>query len=167
MLIRRTWMGGPAFAYLGRDMRDLVSSIMRTVLVAALCLSLMTVGACGGSGGYGQPCPRSACPATSVTTVVEVTNISPTAASGAQAALTGPVTDSMFCQSYGDTALCTWSGGIPVTAGTYTLQVSAPGYRTATVQVEVTVSPPVCGNCTAGSIQPSTVTLSPADAGTD
>ncbi len=45
-----------------------------------------------------------------------------------------------------------------------TLQVSAPGYQPVTVPVQVAVSPPTCG-CTAGSITPSTVSLSPVDGG--
>ena len=89
------------------------------------------------------------------------------AVAGVQATLTGPVTGTMPCQATSSAILCGWPYGVVFTPGTYSLEVSAPGYETTTLQVEVTISPPFCGNCTVGSIQPSSVSLSAIDAAMD
>ena len=86
------------------------------------------------------------------------------ALSDVQATLMGPETGTMSCQPNFSASLCEWPPPVPVTPGTYTLQVSARGYQPISVPVQVTVSPPTCG-CTAGSITPSTVSLSPVDGG--
>ncbi len=70
----------------------------------------------------------------------------------------------MSCEPSFSAIACSWPGGVAVLPGTYSLEISAPGYQTTTVQVDVTISPPVCG-CTFASIQPSTVVLGPADGG--
>ena len=129
-------------------------------LSLGLALSLLSVSACGGSGG--QPCPGG-CPATSATATVAVSTTPAMALSDVQATLTGPETGTMSCQPNLSASLCEWPP-VPVTPGTYTLQVSAPGYQPVIVPVQVTVSPPTCG-CTFGSITPSTVSLSPVDGG--
>ena len=86
---------------------------------------------------------------------------------GVQATLTGPVTVTMSCgYSIESRTVCRWPPEVVVTAGTYALQVSAPGYQMTIVQSEVTLNPGECG-CTRSSFQPSTVALSSADAGTD
>jgi hypothetical protein len=142
-------------------MRAPISPTVPMALVAVLALSSLTMGACG--SGSGQPCP-SECPATYVGAIVAVTTTPAMAVSGVQATLTGPVTDSMSCQPNGTATACMWSPATPVTAGTYALQVSAPGYQTTTTQVEIAISPPVCG-CTQASIEPSMVALGPSDGG--
>lgn len=142
---------------------DMRSPTVRTVSLAALALSSLLVNACGSSNG--QPCPFG-CPATYVTASVALVTTPAMAVSGVQATFTGPVNGTMSCQPNGTATLCTWPGATPVMAGAYSLQVSAPGYQTTTTQVEVTIAPPTCG-CTPASIEPSTVALSSADAGTD
>jgi hypothetical protein len=87
--------------------------------------------------------------------------------SGVQATLTGPVTVTMSCEPTASGTACRWPSQVAVTAGTYSLQVSAPGYQPTLVQAEVTLkNPEECG-CTSSSFEPSTVPLSYADAGTD
>jgi hypothetical protein len=88
------------------------------------------------------------------------------AVNGVQAQLTGPVTGTMVCQANGTAVLCSWPSGVDVTAGSYSLQVSAAGYQMTTIPVEVTTPPPGACGCSADSIRPSTVALSPTDGGT-
>jgi hypothetical protein len=126
-----------------------------------LALFLLSASACGGGDGE-QPCPWG-CPATAATANVVVNTIPAVALSDVQATLTGPQTGTMSCQPNSSATLCEWPP-VPVTPGTYTLQLSAPEYQPATVPVLVTVSPPMCG-CTAGSITPATVSLSPVAGG--
>lgn len=135
---------------------------MRTVKVLVLELSLLALSACSG----GQTCP-SGCPAADANATVLVTTMPAIAVEGVQATLTGPVTGTMPCQPTLAAILCGWPYGVVFTPGTYSLQVAAPGYQTTTLQVEVTISPPFCGNCTVGSIQPSSVLLSATDGGDD
>ena len=132
----------------------------RRLLSLGLALFL-SASACGGGGG-GQPCPGS-CPATYLTASVIVSTTPGVALSDVQAMLTGPETETMSCQPNFSAILCDWPP-VPFTPGTYTLQVSAPGYQPISVPVLVTVSPTTCG-CTFGSITPSTVSLSPAAGG--
>jgi hypothetical protein len=86
---------------------------------------------------------------------------------GVQATLTGPVSETMSCQAFAGGSTCAWSNGAPpLTGGTYSLQVSAPGYRVTTLQATVSVESS-CGQ-TASSISPNIVGLDPAsDAGVD
>jgi hypothetical protein len=91
----------------------------------------------------------------------------PTVVTGLQATLTGPVTVNMDCSPDAPQTYCTWPPySTAVTAGSYSLQVSAPGYQTTTVPATVTLGAGGCG-CTAASFEPSTVTITAADAGTD
>lgn len=107
-----------------------------------------------------QKCPPT-CPGQNLsTTVVDVTLPSSKAVSGVDATMTGPVNGRFSCES----GACFWEGP-ELKAGSYTLQVSAPGYETTTQQETVTISQ-FCG-CSEASIQPSTVSLSPADGGSD
>jgi hypothetical protein len=138
---------------------------MRTVLGAALTTSLLAVSACG--SGSGQSCPWG-CPAPSVYATVVVATTSAVGVNGVQAQLTGPVSGAMACQPPSLSAvICEWPHGVAVVAGTYSLQVTAPGYQPTLAQVEVATPPPGACGCSADSITPSTLSLTPADAGTD
>lgn len=125
----------------------------------ATCLNGTCVFAPHGTDDAGQLCPAS-CPATAAGATIVVTTTPAMAVNAVQVTLSGPQTGAMSCAPNFDAVLCEWPAGVAVTPGTYALQVSAPGYQTTTVQVEVTVSPPSCG-CTSGHIEPSTVMLSP------
>jgi len=131
-------------------------SLRRAVSLLALVSAALTAGACG-SNADSQPCPYS-CPAAHIGVDVSVTTATSTPADGVQATLSGPVTATMICQPNGSATLCEWPATVPVTAGTYSLQVSAPGYPSTTVAAVVTVAPPECG-CISAVIQPSAVSL--------
>ena len=124
-------------------------------------LSCSAQAAC--SNGTCQICPRT-CPATAAGAIVVVTTTPAMDVNGVQATLAGPASGTMSCEPNPSGALCRWPAGVAVVAGSYSLEVSAPGYQPTTVQVEVSISPPSCG-CTEGSIQPSSVVLSPVDGG--
>jgi len=93
--------------------------------------------------------------------------------SGVQATMSGPTTATMSCSSNNDGAWCQWpdeaapDASVPVlAAGSYTLQVTAPGFKTTTVTATVTYSPAApaddCPGCAGFGVQPSTVTLDPS-----
>lgn len=137
-------------------------TIVRTLSLVTLGLCSLTVSACGSSDDS-QPC-NELCPAAYAGATVVVTVTPAMAIDGVQAILNGPVAAVMSCQANGDATLCTWPTSVALTAGTYSLQLSAPGYQAATSTVEVAVasSPSRC-HCLTASIQPSTVSLgSPA-----
>jgi len=130
---------------------------------AAICAGGTCAFTTAGTNDAGQACPFG-CPATSATATVAVTTMPAMAVTGVQATLTGPVSGTMSCEPNFDAILCSWPGGVAVTPGTYSLEVSAPGYQTMTVLIDVTISPPTCG-CTFAQLQPSTVMLTPVDGG--
>ena len=84
----------------------------------------------------------------------------------------------MDCQPNSSALSCRWpeaqkdDGGVwravNVVAGTYSLQVSAPGYETEATKVEVLYAPAEnqC-SCAGYVIDPGTVSLVPTDGGTD
>ena len=126
-----------------------------------LALAPLVLTSCGG----GHTCPLSGCPAARLTATVVVTTTPAMAVNGVEAMLTGPVTGTMVCQPNSSATLCQWPPTVVVMPGTYSLQVSAPGYDTTTIQVEVATPPPETCGCAYDSIKPSTVSISPADAG--
>jgi hypothetical protein len=132
---------------------------MRARMALALGLGALTLGGC-------QTCGTVQCVGQAERIVFGVMTWPATVVNGVQATLTGPVTVTMSCAPQGSQTSCMWPYQLVVTAGTYALQVSAPGYQTTTVQAEVTLTPGTCG-CTASSFEPSTVVLSSADAGAD
>ena len=101
--------------------------------------------------------PGCQCPQVSTGAEFELLTSPAMMVNGAQATLTGPVTDTLLCNADPWGASCQWSGTTPVTAGTYTLQVVAPGYQTVTAQVTLTISS-ACG-CTDVNVAPSSVSL--------
>jgi hypothetical protein len=138
---------------------------MRRGLVLALAPFALT--ACGADGG-GKTCPGS-CPASVLSAAIGVTTTPAAVVNGVEAVLTGPVNGTMVCEPNPPVfaVSCDWPRAVAVVPGTYSLQVSAPGYATATVQVEVTVpSPGLCG-CVLDSITPSIVSISRTDGGVD
>jgi hypothetical protein len=132
----------------------------RYAVLFSFCVA--AISGCGSATG-GQTCP-SFCPATSSSATIVVMTVPAMALDGVEATLSGPVSGTMSCVPNVSAILCAWPRGVAVVPGTYSIEVSAPGYEAATLGVEVTVSPPSCG-CTSGDIQPSTVTLTPAGAG--
>jgi hypothetical protein len=89
---------------------------------------------------------------------------------GVQAVLTGPVNGTMRCQPNPpvSSVVCDWpldAGG--VMPGNYSLQVSAPGYETTTIQVKVTTPPPGPCGCSFDSIEPSVVSIGRTDGAVD
>jgi len=113
------------------------------------------------SAGDSPPCPYS-CLAAHLGIVLDVTGATDGGpVSGADATLSGPITVTMSCEPNGTATVCRWPGG-PVTAGTYSLLVTAPGFQSANVSATITVTPdPRCG-CEWATIQPSRVTLDPS-----
>lgn len=81
--------------------------------------------------------------------------------SGVAATLSGPQSEMMLCEPNGTATACTWPSG-PVTAGNYSLQVTAPGFQSVIVSATIAVTPdPLCG-CVGATLEPSAVTLDPS-----
>jgi hypothetical protein len=77
-----------------------------------------------------------------------------------QVTLSGPVTIAFRCAAHGDGMLCLPSSGGQ--AGSYLLQVTAPGFDPVGTPATVTFNPaPRCG-CQGARLAPSSVTLKPA-----
>src|SRR4029453_8045813 len=102
-------------------------------------------------------CPKS-CPATSSGIGLAVYGgVGGGVVSGGEATLTGPMTVTMSCEpsANGAATTCSWPPG-PVTAGTYSLLITAPGFRSAYLTATVELSPPHCG-CVFATLDPSMV----------
>jgi hypothetical protein len=113
------------------------------------------------SGCHSEECPHS-CPGPSLGLGIVVHGGS-AALTGVDATLSGPMTVTLSCETstQAGAASCFWPLGTPLTAGTYTMLVSAPGFRSSEISVTVSMSVGRCG-CSWGDIQPSTVTLVPS-----
>ena len=135
-----------------------------------LALAPLTLAACGSGGksDSGQTCPRS-CPVATATATIAVTTMPAQVVNGVEAVLAGPVNGTMVCQPHPPVSwvLCEWPSGVAVVAGTYSVQVSAPGYEATTVQLEVNTPPPDPCGCAFDSVEPSIVSISAADGGVD
>jgi len=131
---------------------------MRTVLMLAAILSPIGLSACDSIG-------ECQFPAVSTGAEVELLTSPMVRVNGAQAILTGPVTDTLLCVPYPWGGTCFWSGTTPITVGTYTFQVSAPGYQAVTTQLDLTIVSG-CGR-TAANVKPSSISLTPTDGGVD
>ncbi len=121
---------------------------------AVLTLGLAVQTAC-----QGAPCEEPSCPASFAQIVIAAADGG--AVQGVQATLSGPMTVTLSCspQTGGAGTLCGWPGSD--TPGSYSLQVTAPGFQAAKVKATVTYSPaPACG-CPETTMQPSTLTLDP------
>jgi hypothetical protein len=120
--------------------------------VAATALCLMVLAGC-------HDCFDSSCPVSHGVSVAVITT-PPMPIDDVQVTLTGPATVTMVCRPENAFVLCLWPDGIAFTPGTYSLEVSAPGYRATTLETEVSVTYAAC-SCVAGSLQP----LNATDAG--
>ncbi len=120
-----------------------------------IVLALVTQAACSSED---HACPRSCPAAWMLVQPLAVAGADGGAVAAVQANLTGPLAETMSCDSSGSAATCTWSPG-PVNPGTYALEVSAPGFETLHTSVIVTTSRD-CG-CESSSLTPSSVTLTP------
>ena len=132
------------------------SSVTRTL---RMILNLAPLTACDAGGG--QTCPYS-CPAARLGASVAVVTMPAAVVNGVEAVLTGPVNGNMKCQPNPpvSSVVCDWPvEAVAVVPGTYSLEVSAPGYKTTTIQVEVTTPPPGPCGCSLDSIEPSTVLI--------
>jgi hypothetical protein len=110
------------------------------------------------SSGNGD-CPRLLCPAASVDVVVR-SSADAGAIDGVQATLTGPTTVTLSCAHDSGPTSCDWRGTI--VPGSYTLQITAPGFTATSVAATITVPPQQPCGCASATIQPSEVTLDPS-----
>jgi len=115
-----------------------------------LAVALLATTSCGDN------CSRArGCPATSF--YLEVIGATDGGVvSNIEAVLSGPTTIIMSCDR---PESCGYFGH--VTEGSYTLEVTAPGFQAASVPATLTVGPVPCG-CPAATLQPSTLTLTPS-----
>ncbi len=122
-----------------------------------LTVALLAQTSCG-SGDDNPPCPF--CPATFLTVGVLVTSaMDGGTLAGVQATLTGSETTILSCEPRGTAVFCTLP---PVAPGSYSLQVTALGFRPTNVSASVTITrDPRCG-CSGATVEPSEVTLDPS-----
>jgi len=133
-----------------------------------LALAPLALTACGVEHGGGKTCFGS-CPVATVGAALGVGTTPAMVVNGLEAVLTGPVNATMVCQPNPPVSgvHCDWPPDVAVVPGTYSLQVTARGYETTTIQVKVTgPTPDLCG-CLFDSIEPSTVLISRTDGGVD
>src|SRR4051794_38694007 len=121
--------------------------------VARIGVVALGVSACGHEACLALPCPLPLAFEIAVTD-----SSSPGPLSGVTMALSGAVTGGGPCNQASSGATCFVLGY----AGTYEIDVSAPGYRSAHRQVTVTGTSPACG---CASTDPQRLTLTLARAG--
>ena len=120
--------------------------------------AVLAFGALASCGGTPLGC-RHSCLATAVELVV--TDSTGGAINTVQATLSNsnPITEprTMSCEPGAGGTRCT----SPAPSGSYSLQVTAPGFQTATVPATVTLtSEPTCG-CAEAALDPASLTLAP------
>lgn len=120
-----------------------------------------------GSGGEDVASSRVAtggacyilCPAAYLGLVLDVTTATSAAiVSDVEATFSGPTTGTMSCVPYQTVTACTWPSG-PVTEGEYSILVTAPGFRSLSVNATVTTTTGSACGCPWASLVPSTVSL--------
>jgi hypothetical protein len=154
-----------AYAVHRRSGVDITAEAIQRCL-PLLGLLLMLV---GGTACSTKKCPFG-CPAARLGAAVAIVTTPKAVVNGVEAVLAGPVNGSMNCQPNPpvSSVVCDWPlDSDAVVAGMYSLQVSAPGYETTTIQVEVSTDPPDSCGCAWDSIAPSSVSIIPTDAGVD
>lgn len=104
------------------------------------------------------PCPHS-CPAAYILIGLDVTADDGDPISGVEATFSGPATGTMSCDTGQTTTVCPWPA-MAVSAGTYSLHVTAPGFQAKDLSAEVSITND-CG-CDLPSLVPSTVSLTPS-----
>jgi hypothetical protein len=102
------------------------------------------------------------CPAAYLGVVLVVNGPSGSSQTGIRVALTGAVATAMTCRPNQGATLCTWPAGSDVVAGQYTLQVSAPAFKTATTTARITISSNTNGGCVQATFSPGVITLEAA-----
>ena len=80
---------------------------------------------------------------------------------GVQATLSGPATLTLSCEP-GMTATSCSLGSGPLIEGSYSLRVTAPGFREADLGATITFSPPASCECASAKLEPSSLTLDPS-----
>jgi hypothetical protein len=123
-------------------------------IVVPLMSALIAL-ACGNESG--APCPQ--CPAASLILAVDAATDAG-ALNGVQATLSGPTTVSVSCAPNGSEAQCVLGVG-PLVAGSYSLRITAPNFKTATVTATVTYNLDHRCGCDWFSLQPKMVRLDP------
>ena len=130
-------------------------------------VSLLAVVSSYAAIGCDSRCPRT-CPGPTLGLGIAVyggVDGSAGTLSGVEATLMGPATVTLSCEPSGNgnpaAMSCFWPVGAPVTEGTYSLVVTAPGFRSNEVSATLSFSQGICG-CSGWGLEPSQVTLDPA-----
>jgi hypothetical protein len=129
-------------------------------------LALVAVVSCYAAVGCDDMCPRT-CPAAVLGLgIVVYAGVDGGAGpiSGVEATLMGPATVTLSCEPSGNgdpaAMVCFWPLGGPFTEGTYSLVVTAPGFRSRELSATFSLSQGTC--CPGARIEPSQVVLDPA-----
>lgn len=129
---------------------------LRQRVGVSLMIAVMAPTSCTGGGGQ-PPCE---CPAAFVSVVV----LEPDGGQvdGVAGMLSGPTTVALTCTPTNGGIDCVSPSGFE-TVGTYTLTITAPGFREVdmTATVTVTHGSPSCA-CSFATLKPSTLTLEPS-----
>jgi hypothetical protein len=130
----------------------------------ALCLvaTLTALTGCGSDDNDSTPtvamhtpCPHS-CPVAYVHITLDVAAENGDAIGGVEATFSGPATGTLSCDVDQNTTVCRWPA-MDVSAGSYSLHVTAPGFQAEDVSAAVSITHD-CG-CDLPSLTPSTMKI--------
>ena len=111
----------------------------------------------GAQNGTGGSACQVSCPAQYMSIYLDViTSTDGGTVSSVEVTFSGPTTGTMLCEPNDGVMVCRWPSE-PLTVGSYSLLVSAPGFQSVNVAATVAISSGSC--CENGSLDPSTVTL--------
>jgi hypothetical protein len=113
----------------------------RRILIRSVTAAALVLGACGDDGALGAACILPPCALPSAVMVSVTSSATGAAVPSAVVTSTKPYSGTFPC-TIGPGATCPVMGS---TAGTYELDIAAPGYQTAHRSVVVTGSNPPCG----------------------